>query len=130
MKRFISIILAGAYTCFAILLIVFGLLGCQSAAQNASKANATLITTVNGAMTGWGAYTRSNTNMPASEILAVSNAYNAYYQSELTLSNLSAAYVANPTTNAAAALSIAATALSQSVTNLTSIIGSLSATNN
>jgi hypothetical protein len=56
--------------------------GCKSALQT----NGAVITTVDGAMTAWGQYTQTH-QVPAGEILAVSNAYSAYYSAQMIASN-------------------------------------------
>jgi hypothetical protein len=45
-----------------------------------------VITTVDGAMTGWATYTQTHT-VPPAEILAVSNAFVSYWNAEMIASN-------------------------------------------
>lgn len=58
-------------------------------------------------------------------VAAISNAYNVYYNAELTLSNLSMVYVSLPNTNTAALITAEGTAIGQSATNLINIINSI-----
>jgi hypothetical protein len=56
------------------------------ACNTALKTNGVVVTTVDGSMKGWAIWTQTH-SVPDAQIIAVSNAYNAYYQSELVLSN-------------------------------------------
>jgi hypothetical protein len=109
-------------------LLLFGLAsGCKSDATVAASAvNGAVVTSVDAAMTGWASYTKTNINVSAASILAVSNAYQVYYNSELVLSNLSTVYVSNPTTNAARLIGDAVTTIGLSATNLLNIVQQLS----
>jgi hypothetical protein len=100
--------------------------GCStSVVSTASTVNGALVATVDAAMTGWATYTQSHT-VPAAQILAVSNAYVAYYNSELVLSNLTEVYVASPATNTQTLLLNAVAAINLSGTNIVNIITSFS----
>ena len=57
-----------------------------TACKSALQTNGAVITTVDGAMTAWGQYTQTH-QVPAGEILAVSNAYSAYYSAQMIASN-------------------------------------------
>ena len=96
----------------------------SSTALVASKANGTVIATVDQAMTAWAAYTQTHA-VPASSILAVSNDYVAYYNAELVVSNLTVSYVASPSTNLSTALSAAINGVGANQTNLINIITQL-----
>lgn len=83
MKKSTLAILASGMLFFAFALALGTL---PTSCSTALQTNGAVITTVDGAMTGWAQYTQTHT-VPASEILAVSNAYNAWYSTELIASN-------------------------------------------
>lgn len=67
--------------------IALAFTGCSSTSTStALKVNGAVITTVDGAMKGWAAYTQSGKGT-AAQILAVSNAFVLYYNAEMTASN-------------------------------------------
>jgi hypothetical protein len=103
--------------------------GCTSAVSTVTAVNTAIVASVDQAMTGWSEYVNARaSSLPTNatlnaEILSVSNAYMAYYNAELVLSNLSAAYVAAPTnTTLASGITIAATGLGASKTNILNLI--------
>lgn len=111
----------------ALVLLCLGLVyGCStSAVTTTAKANAAAVATVDAAMTGWATYTKSHT-VPANTILAVANAYNVYYDSELVVSNVLTAYVTNPSTNNGAIVTAAIVGVAQSQSNLLNIVSTFS----
>lgn len=104
----------------ATLALSFGFL--FSACNTALQTNGVVITTVDGAMTGWATYTQTHT-VPPAEILAVSNAFVAYYNAEMIASNTWVLAVSQ--TNYSLVETIQAS-LSANQTNLVNLINSFS----
>lgn len=90
-------------------------MGCNS---NSLKATGVTISTVDAAMKGWAVYTQSGKGTD-SQILTVSNAYVAYYNAGIVMSNTWADYVQN--TNATVPV-LAVQVWGQSGTNLINIV--------
>jgi hypothetical protein len=97
---------------------------CKSATTTALNADAVIITSVNAAMTAWASEVNSG-KATAAQITTVSNAYNVYYNSQLTLSNLASLYVASPSTNLSQAILLGEQTLAASATNIVSIVNTL-----
>jgi hypothetical protein len=66
--------------------LVFGFSFLITSCRTALQTNGVVITTVDGAMTGWATYTQTHT-VPPAEILAVSNAFVSYWNAEMIASN-------------------------------------------
>lgn len=92
--------------------------GCGSAGSAALKANGAAITAVQTAMEEWGAFTRAGHGTDA-QIITVSNAYNAYFDAELTASN-TVAIAVTQTNDTVVQTALAAVQASQ--TNLLNLI--------
>lgn len=123
MKTFIASCIAAFGLSFAVSVLVQG---CSSnSVQTAVAAEGVTIPSVNAAMTAWSQYVASG-KATAQQITTVSNAYAAYYQSQLMASNAASIYVANPSTNFAGVLvNLEATALA-SETNVVNLIKAFS----
>ena len=102
------------------------IISCSTPVVNtAVNADAVVISAVNAAMTVWAADVNAG-RATAAEVLTVSNAYIAYYNSQIVVSNLAAAYVASPSTNLSGAITTAEQALALSATNIVTIINTFS----
>jgi len=99
------------------LFILLAFAGVLVACSTALKTNGVVITTVDTAMKGWGIYTQSHPVTDA-QIFAVSNAYNAYYQSELVLSNTFVVAVTQTNNNLLQTVTQSATASQANLLNL------------
>lgn len=107
-------------------LMLVGLLifaGCSTdAVKTTAAANGTIVASVNIAMQNWATYVATHTNVTASAINSVSNAYNVYYNSELLASNVLSVYASNPSTNNAVLAQQAISGIAMSQTNILNII--------
>ena len=103
---------------FFVLAAVFAILGCASAL----KVNGVVVTSVDGAMKGWAAWTQTHA-VPDTQIIAVSNAYVSYYNSELVLSNTFVVAVTQTNNSLLQTVTASATASAQ---NLLALIQSFS----
>jgi hypothetical protein len=108
----------------ALLLPAAALVGCASAPTNAYKAEAATDATVSAAMTAWGSYVAAN-HPPASEEMAVRNAFEKYQQAELLAIDATAIYAAAVSTNSTApfdAITAASSNAAQSITDLVNLM--------
>jgi len=103
------------------------LFGCVTSVPVAvNTANGAAITTVDAAMKAWAAYTQAGL-ATSNQIVAVSNSYNLYYNSEYVLKSalITVAQSTNGTTIDTTALQAIVTVASQSETNIINIINQL-----
>jgi hypothetical protein len=101
--------------------------GCStSEALQAGQANGAVVASADAAMQAWSGWVKTHPTTSAASILAVSNAYNVYYNSELVVSNLCVAYVTNPSTNISGLITLATRTVAASQTNLANIVNQLS----
>jgi hypothetical protein len=121
-KRFSTFFITSIMAAIAGVAVI---VGCKNPATTALNSDAVLITSVNAAMTAWKAEVNAGKASPA-QVTTVSNAYVAYYNSQIVVSNLAAAYVANPTTDLSGAITTAESALASSSSNIVTIINTFS----
>lgn len=101
--------------------------GCKtSVALQAGQANGAIVASADAAMQAWSGWVKTHPSTSPASILAVSNAYNVYWNSELVVSNLCVAYVSNPTTNISSLITVATQTVAASQTNLANIVNQLS----
>jgi hypothetical protein len=129
MKKFLHDLAVCGAVCAATVGLMAGFEGCSTnTVTTASTVNGVLVLGVDGSMQGWALYVNGNTNVPDSEILAVSNLYSAYYSGEVALSNAFTAYAASPGTNTQAVVTAASSTVGTVGTNLISAIKAYSVT--
>jgi len=110
----------------ALLLPAAAIVGCASAPTNAYKSEAATDATVRAAMTAWGNYVAEN-HPPASEELAVKNAFEKYQSTELLAIDATATFVSTVSTNSATpldAVTAASSTAAQSINDLVNLLRS------
>jgi hypothetical protein len=116
------VIPAAALKVLTLGLLLAGLaVGCATAVKDLAAVNGAAVQSVDQAMTQWSAYTQTHT-VSSGSILSVSNAYNAYWNTEIVVSNTLATYVSNPNTNTAEVIQDLLTGVSSSSSNVVNLV--------